>query len=328
MQSKENIEVAKELFLTWYNELKIYSVSGGGPAQGTIGSALIVLERLKTNFNLDIESHLTKGGGQIRGSSGGATKSILALFGENRQYIKEGGRTNRGLIGDIRNMLNALNKLKLMTLPLEERNIIIGELQKILVAKVREFFSRKRLELIFDPTLTTWQTIHNLLKQARETNKQGPVAQYIVGAKLQLRFPNMQIRNESFSAADDQSGQPGDFLVGSTSFHVTISPMSGVYEKCKKNIESGYRAFLIVPSERLVAVMDIADQVMPGKITVQSIESFVSQNIEELSEFSGNRITRGFYRLLKTYNERVEAVEIDKSMLIEIPKNLVKYTEQ
>jgi hypothetical protein len=61
---------------------------------------------------------------------------------------------------------------------------------------------------------------------------------------------------------------------------------------------------------------------MAGKIAVESIESFVSQNIEEISVFSKSQLTSGFRNLIKTYNERVDASEIDKSFLIEIPDNL------
>lgn len=327
MNNIDEKERAINKFAEWYGTLRTYPASGGGPAQGTIGAALIVLERLKTNYDLDIKSHLSKGGYQISGISGIALKKVLAQFGEKRRHISEGGRTNRGTPGNIENMLDALRKLNLDRLSAEQRREIISKMQWFLVDKVSEFFSRKRLEIIYDPYISTWQSINNLLLKAREANKEGPVAEYLVGAKLQLRFPNIQIRNSSFSTADDQSGQPGDFLVGDTTFHVTISPMYGVYEKCKKNIENGFRVFLIVPEEKLADARENAKEASPGKIVVTSIELFVTQNIEEISDFSKDRLGHGFYRLLKTYNDRVDAVEIDKSMLIEIPRNLAQYAD-
>jgi hypothetical protein len=325
MKKMDEKKATIRIFSDWYNSLKIY---GGAPAQGTIGAALVVLERLKENYDLDINSHLTKGGGQIRGASGDALRKILAQFGETRRYIKEGGRTSRGTMGNIANMLNSLRRLNIDQKSTRKRNIIITGLQGFLADKVREFFNRQRLEVIYDPSISTWQSIHNLLIKAREAHKDGPVAEYLVGAKLQLRFPDVQVRNSSFSTADDQLGHPGDFLVGDTAFHVTISPMFGVYEKCKRNIENGFRVYLIVPEGRIAAARENAEEVAPGKITVQSIESFVSQNIEELSNFSKERLAHGFYRLLKTYNERVDDVEVDKSMLIEIPRNLAQYADQ
>ena len=69
----------------WYAGLAKYS--GGMPARGTLGGALAVAEALKTNFNLDLESHTAKGGSQIKGASGArlgwwpyAAAAIVALI--------------------------------------------------------------------------------------------------------------------------------------------------------------------------------------------------------------------------------------------------------
>ena len=56
----------------------------------------------------------------------------------------------------------------------------------------------------------------------------------------------------------------------------------------------------------------------PGRISVQSLEAFISQNLEELSGFTRSQRLTGFRDLLQTYNTRVDAVENDKSLLIEI----------
>jgi len=69
------------------------------------------------------------------------------------------------------------------------------------------------------------------------------------------------------------------------SFSVTVSPMPAVYEKCKRNIEEGLRVYLLVPDGRLVGARQNAEAIVIGKITVESIESFVGQNVEELSVF-------------------------------------------
>jgi hypothetical protein len=52
------------------------------------------------------------------------------------------------------------------------------------------------------------------------------------------------------------------------------------------------------------------------------MESFIATNIDELSEFDGEKLVSGLRRLLETYNRRVDEVELDKSLLIEIPRNL------
>ena len=193
-----------------------------------------------------------------------------------------------------------------------------------MVGKVLEFHNRERLKVVHDASKSTWQAVHDLLAIARETGKEGPVAQYLVGAKLQLRFPDVEIRNGSYSTSDDQSGRPGDFQVGDTAFHVTVAPMLALYEKCKRNIDQGFRAYLLVPDRSLVGARQNVEAMMQGQVSVESIESFVGQNVEELSTFSRNKLIDEFGRLLQTYNKRVNEVEADKSMLIEIPRNLLK----
>lgn len=320
MTQPERREAAMKEIEAWYAELRRYSV--GFPARGSISGALVVLERLKEDFDLSIDAHTARGGSQIRGASGEAVKNILARFGETRKFVSEGGRTNRGLRGDVANMLGALTSAKLDAVAESERNLILTDLQGFLVGKVQEFHGRQRLRIAYDPSKSTRQTIGDLLASARDVGKGGQVAQYLVGAKLQLRFPDNLIGNESYSTADEQLGRAGDFLVGDTAFHVTVAPMSGVYDRCKQNLKDGYRTYLLVPEYSTIGARQNAEATAPGQIAVESIESFVGQNVEELSDFSRDKISNGFRRLLETYNERVDAAEADKSVLVEIPPNL------
>ena len=174
--------------------------------------------------------------------------------------------------------------------------------------------------------MTTRQFIVDVLAKAQEAGRRDPVAQHLVGAMLQLRFPDVEVRNESFSADDAPSDQAGDFLVGDTAFHVTVAPTVRQYEKCKQNLRDGLRVFLLVTEDRLAGTRQIVEIEAPGRIAVNSVEAFVAQSIEGMSEFVGRRVTAELHRLLDIYNERVDAVERDKSLMIEIPSNLGKYT--
>ena len=149
------------------------------------------------------------------------------------------------------------------------------------------------------------------------------VAQYLVGAKLALRFPHLTVENFSFSTADAQLSRPGDFFLGDTTFHVTIAPSAAVFEKCLANLGQGYRVYLLVPERALIGARQNADAMMSEKIAVEGIESFVGNNVEELSEFSKDKLRDGFKRLFDKYNQRVDAVKDDKSLLLEIPHNLL-----
>jgi len=312
-------EKATIAFVRWYENLSLYS---GFPAKGTIAGGLVVLEQLKGDFDLSIDAHTTKGRSQIRGAGRSAVKRILESYGETRPFLKEGGRTNRGLRGDINGMLDAIGSARLDRLTVERRNAILAALQQFLLDRVRDFHSLQRLEIVYDPARSTWQSIQDLLGKAAEAGKEGPVAQYLVGAKLQRRFPEMEISNESYSTADVQLGRRGDFHIGDTVFHVTVAPMGALYEKCKRNLDEGFKVYLLVPDRLVAGTKQNSELQAAGKISVESIESFVSQNIDELSGFSRTEVKRELRELFEIYNERVDAGETNKSMMIEIPVNL------
>jgi len=312
---------AMNAFQKWYDGLKRYS---GFPARGTLSGALVVLERLKKSFDLNIDSHTARGGAQVLGASGAAVQRILEAFGETRPFLSEGGRTNRGLRGDIAGMLAAIGTARFETLSEAERAATLEQLQGFLVEKVKEYHNRQRIKFIFDPSRSTSQLIKELLDAASETGKRGAVAQYLVGAKLQIRFPALEVSNDSYSTADVQLGRHGDFLIGDTVFHVTVAPFPKVYEKCRANLQNGLRPYLLVAEDEEPGAKQNARLLLPGQLPVESIESFVSQNLEELSEFSRGERARQLFLLLTTYNERVNAVEIDKSLMIDIPENLAR----
>ena len=189
--------------------------------------------------------------------------------------------------------------------------------------RIRLFHGQGCIRIDFDPTGTTRDLVRQILEKAKEKGQTGQVAQYLVGAKLALRFPEFEIPNDSYSTADQQLGRAGDFLVKDTAFHVTVSPMDKVYDRCKQNADEGFRAYLLVPDEHVQSARTIAKERVSGRVAVESIESFVGQNIDEMASFSQDQLAAKIHELLTKYNERVDETEIDRSVMIEIPPNLV-----
>lgn len=310
-------------FEQWFSSLQTYRHTGGLPARGSILASLVVLERLKEQFVLDLSAHQTAGKAQLRGVNPKAARTILERFGETRPFTLEGGRTNRGAPGDVQKLLASLKGLGLHAATPAERNEVLEEFQRRLVEKVRDYHARKRIEITYDSGVTTWAAVHEVLEQAGRVGKAGPAAQYLVGAKLQLRFPQIAVSNDRYSAADEQTGRRGDFQVEDTAFHVTVAPAQAVYEKCVRNVKAGCRVYLLVPEAFLVGARQNVQAMAPGPIAVESIESFIANNVEELAQFSRNGLVSGFRRLLEEYNRRVDAIEDDKSLLIEVPPTLL-----
>jgi len=260
---------------------------------------------------------------QIKGTGGPALRNLLARYGETRQFVAEGGRTNMGLRAEIKALLNELEKSELEDLSFAERKAVLGEFQHFLVTRIQAYPIRQGMKVKYDPSLSMAASVHGWLEVARQYGKEGPAVHHLVGAKLQLRFPELTLGTESVSTADQQLGRAGDFLVSDTVFHVTVAPMQPVYDKCKRNLQAGLRVYLLVTQERLLAAGQMAEMNDLGdRVDVASIESFVADNIGELSTFSADQLAQGFLRLLEEYNRRVDLAELDKSLMIEIPANL------
>lgn len=309
---------------SWIANLTHYKQNGGLPARGTLGGALVVLERLKSRYVLEISAHTAPGGTQLSGLSGAKVKKLLATLGEHRDFGSEVGRTNRGSRDEVAMLLGALQPLRLETLTEAERSSLLKTAQEYVGQVIAEWFNRQRLEFAFEPTASTRNTISTLLDAARTAGKEGPVAQHLVGAKLAMRFPKLVFSNQSASTADVQTQRDGDFRLGDMPIHVTVAPMQGVYDKCARNIGNGLRPLLLVPDRHLTTARGNAELMGLRGLAVESVETYVALNCDELTAGTRDLQPAQLRTLLEIYNGRVNEVEADKSLLIELPPLIAK----
>ena len=193
---------------------------------------------------------------------------------------------------------------------------------KPLSTQMQESINCERIQFEYTTEKTTSYLIGEILAAARAIGKEGPVAHYLVGAKLQLRFPGISISNDSYAAADEQTGRHGNFTVQDTVFHVTVVPMTAVYEKCVANLNEGKNVFLLVPARSVEGAKLNVDNLASGGIDVAAIESFVGLNVNQIAVFGKGASAKALLKLLEIYNSRVKEVETDLSLMIDIPKNL------
>lgn len=292
--------------------------------------AVIVSERILAGaYPLAEQDYLADS--QVKGLSGAAIRKILENHGEHRPFTSEGGRTSRGTINHAVELAGLLNSCvagdTFRRLPAQRRERAIFEVQRRAVERiVADFFARRPMEIDVNFDHSTRSVIGSILTSARraEDNTAGAVAQHLVAAKLAIRFPDEHIPNHSYTTADVQTGRAGDFRIGDTAIHVTMSPSDQLVSvKCRQNLTDRIRPMILVPdmfhsAARAFAVnADLAD-----KIAVASIEDFVAQNLDELAVFSLAETKKRLVHLLTVYNERVTAVEPDPALLIAIPENL------
>jgi len=307
----------------WLTELSQSKSLGGLPYKGTIAIALVALEHLRTGISFELKDYQADDGVQITGASGRAVRMILARYGVEKHFLSEGGLTSRGAPKTLSALLERFRQIQMESASTYDRVAGIELSQAFLASQVELYFRLDQIMFEFEPDSSLWRSIHQILNVAESRNQAGPVAKYLVGAKLTLRFPELAVRNSSFSTSDIQTGQHGDFQLGSTVFHVTVHPTSGHFEKIKQNLQQGFRSYLIVPnilvevSRQWATQFNISDQ-----LSIHAVESFISLNIDEIGNFERGHLLQMFRKLLETYNTRVLEVESDNTLLIRIPSNL------
>lgn len=316
------IETARE----WYEQRRN---KNGSMNRNVMAVGIAVSHLLRTYFPLDEKAIKTDGKSQVRGLSGKLIESVLREHGETRPFASEGGRTSRGSLDHALVLGAALTKVIGPTCPSSEERAEIAEvLESYFVSCIEvDFYSKQRIKVDIDSAKPVSCFVRSVLDAAelRDDKPTGTVAQHLVGAKLELRFPEKEIGRDNANAADVQTNRSGDFQIGTTAFHVTVSPMAKLVGRCIENIHDGLRPYVVVPDDKVGFTRGLFESEGIGtQVQVQGIETFVGTNIEELAQFDGAAVRKELISLVRQYNARIEDIEPDQSLQILEPKWMEK----
>ncbi len=278
------------------SHLQQFRDSRGWKQKGQLAVALHVTRVAREHgLPLDSETMVTSGTGQVAGLSKGRVQSILRDHGIDILLAREGGRTSRGSLGNMREYVDFLNALH------GKQSVDLAEVEQWWVERVREFFSAKPFVLKFDPSRSLRSIVQDLLDQALKRQKDNPgttyagiVLQHLVGAKLDLVLPTGEgPRHHSASAADGPTQRAGDFVIDSVAIHVTTSPSEALLRKCKDNLESGLRPIIVTIEDGRAGVESIAKCFgIEGRIDVIEAEQFIATNVLDVEPLRNSRPTR------------------------------------
>lgn len=296
----------------------------GNVSRNVMAVGIGISELLQNRFPLTNDYVQSDKGSQVRGLSGACIKTVLARHGEMRAFASEGGRTSRGTLPMALELATIINS----TLPsdtcedtrLEAANAIAN----FFVERIQvDFFNRQRIKVEIDLQKPISVIVDDILAEAslRSDKPTGTVAQHLVGAKLEMLFPTIEIGKDNSNAADQQTDRSGDFQINDAAFHVTVSPMAKLTDRCRDNIRNGIRPIVVVPHDKVSFAYGLFEsEGLGNRVQVIALESFIGINIEELSFYKRDLIRLNVARLLAHYNKRIEDIEPDKSLQIEIPQ--------
>ena len=191
---------------------------------------------------------------------------------------------------------------------------------------VRAFFAGQPFRVRLDASRGLRHVVRDVLDQAVERQKESPgvncagaVLQHLVGAKLDCALKSVKVEHRSFSTADAPGDRAGDFSIGDVAIHVTTTPGEAVIERCRENLNGGYKAVLVTTNKRVALAEGLAENAgLTERVDIFEIEQFVALNLYEWSAFEAAGRRLAIDDLVRRYNEIVEEVETDPSLKIEI----------
>lgn len=302
-------------------KLSAFRVENNINGKGALAVVIHISRYAKENgLPLDADALITDGSGQVLGLGKGAVQRILSNYGITQILAEEGGRTSRGSIGIMRAYVAFLNGLHI------KKTSILEEIEAWWIERVREHFSAKPFRLRFDSAKGLQSIIQDLLAQAKKrqqessgTMYQGAVLQHLVGAKLELAMPEIQISHHGSSVADAVSDRAGDFVIDDSIIHITTSPGEAVIQKCQRNIEAGAKPIILTIADGVSVAKGLAGNAgLIGRIDIMDAEQFLAANLHELAFFKTSERLTTLEKLVETYNRIVSENETDPSLRIEI----------
>lgn len=304
-------------------ELEKFAAEKAFRGQGPLSVALVVTQHAKTmGLPLDPEKLITEGGGQVLGLGKGAVQSVLKRHGISRVLAKEGGRTSRGSLGNMREYVAFLNELGKMG------KVDLEAVESFWVDRVQLFFSGKPFKIKLDASRSLRTVVRDVISQAEQRQKDTPgmnyagaVLQQLVGAKLDCALGKGHLKHNSFSTADAPNQRAGDFFLGDVAIHVATSPGEAVIDRCRENLNDGHRPILVTVQRGLTVAEGLASNVGLGdRIDIFEVEQFVALNLYEIAKFAAEGRRIAVTDLVSRYNEIVEEFETDPSLKIELKR--------
>jgi Domain of unknown function (DUF4928) len=283
-------------------------------------AAILFVSRLAKKQGLPLDSAVlvTNSQGQVLGLGKAAVQAILKDHGIVKVLAEEGGRTNRGSLGNMQHYVRFLNGLQ------EEGFADAEVIEAWWIKRVEEYFNAQPFVLKYDTSKSLRAIVKDLLLQAAKRQKQnrgstytGAVLQHLVGAKLSLVLPEGKIQSHGYSVSDSVSARSGDFAIDETIIHVTTAPGEALMRKCERNLQSGARPIIVTTAEGMAGAESLANiQGIAGRVDILEAEQFIATNVYELSKFETAQRKITVERLIEKYNEIIDECETDPSLKV------------
>jgi hypothetical protein len=290
--------------------LESHMRQGGRYVAARLQAAMALLERLREKPILQLNAHKksNSAGLDSHETYGNRVHERLGLEPINKNH----GRRSSNVGGWGQELLDRLKDAGFADAPSDEQAAIIEATQNSFGTILRSILEQEPLEAR-SKGRSAEAVIRELLKQAEAKGKSGEVAQYLVGAKLQLRLKR-EIKVVGYNKGDrksrsDLKARTGDFEIENATIEVAVGlPDDKHLAQVAEALEdTDVEVWLLTRHDRVTTWRNELEEfegIDMKRVIVTSVESFVGQNISELGDFSSKGKAAQLGELFKLYNDR------------------------
>ncbi len=293
-------EAGGDTFQGWMDQ---YMATGTRDVPARLLALLGLLERLRETPKLVLKQHLAKSGMQLLDHNR-YVETAISRF-KVSSPVQEMGRRSSNLHAWAEALFDWLRSAGFHEDQLAANVELLTHMQTQASARLAQIGESAPLIVRYDKG-TAVAVIADLLDQAQSKRRAKDVAEYLVGAKLQLRFGERCVTPKNVNTPSGTN--LADFRVGNTAIEVTIAERPDrAHMDQLATIISDTRLevwFLTRQSARALwqAEIDKKFGVRAGRIAVVDIESFVGQNITEMGRFQEQGVREQLSRLFRQYS--------------------------
>lgn len=291
--------------------MQVYMRKGGKYIPARLQTALGLLEKLREHQTLELRSHLASAG-----SSGLESHELWGNKAHERMNLdainKNHGRRSSSLQDWGQQLLDILRAAQFESSSADMRVVLIETAQSKFAEVLKSILQQEPFQVRVKGR-SAEAVIQSILEQADGKGKCGDVAQYLVGAKLQLRL-GIEIPIHAANLGDrrargDRDARLGDFEIEDAIIEVAVGlPDEKHITQIVNALEDGDKeVWLLTRSTRVKTWQDElkdADGIDHKRTIVDSVEGFVGQNISELGGFSAQGRVDRLRDLFRLYNDR------------------------
>jgi hypothetical protein len=274
-------------------------------------AALALLERLRQHPSLSLADHMAS-----KASPGLESHETFGNLAHKRLNLEPINKNHGRRSSELRNwgpeLLDILKSAGFTEASSDTRSSLIDAAQSVFASYLRRILEQEPLEVRVRGR-SAEAIIHEVLKQAEEKGKSGDVAQYLVGAKLALRFkrdiPVYPANKADRKSRSDREARLGDFEIENAVIEVAIGlpDEKHVTQVIEALEDTDSEVWLLTREDRVPMwknELGASDGLDIRRVVITSVEAFVGQNITELGEFSTKGKLSHLQALFDLYNTR------------------------